>query len=63
MYEEVNKNGLKCDRLGGIIFDEMSIQQNIRIEKNGSVSELNGLTKLGTDEDMYVSSAEKRFKK
>ncbi|KAH3693126.1 hypothetical protein DPMN_192527 [Dreissena polymorpha] len=62
MYEEVNKNSLKCDRLGGIIFDEMSIQQNIRIEKNGSVSELNGLNELGTDEDMYVSSAE-RFKK
>ncbi|KAH3808876.1 hypothetical protein DPMN_137235 [Dreissena polymorpha] len=60
MYEEANKNGLEeCDRLGEIIFDEMSIQQDIQIEKNGSVLELNGFTELGMCQQLRKDSKSK----
>lgn len=53
MHEEASRRGLQeKDRLGGIIFDEMSIQQDIQIEKNGNVLELNGFTELGKEGDM-----------
>lgn len=54
MHEEADRRGMgESDRLGGIIFDEMSIQQDIQIEKDGHVLELTGLTNLGTEGDLY----------
>lgn len=53
MHEEANRLGLSSnDRLGGVIFDEMTIQQDIQLEKNGSVLEFTGFTDLGREGDM-----------
>ena len=54
MQEEANRRGMEDnERFGAIIFDEMSIQQDIQIEKNGTVLELTGFTDLGHDGDLF----------
>jgi len=48
MHEEASRKGMKeGEILGGVIFNEMSIQQDIQIDKNGNVLELAVFTELG----------------
>jgi len=56
MHEESNRLGMNEDaRIGGIIFDEMSIQQDIELQKNGGVLEMSGFTELGAEGDLCQS--------
>jgi hypothetical protein len=53
MHEEANRLGMDENaRIGGIVFDEMSIQEDIELQKNGGVLELCGFTELGAEGDL-----------
>ena len=50
MHMEANRQNLpKGERYGGIIFDEMSIQTDLEIDKKGDIVELTGFTDYGKE--------------
>lgn len=52
MFNEANRLNIpEKERYGGIIFDEMSIQCDIEIDKQGNVVELSGFTDYGSEGD------------
>jgi len=53
MHEEALKNGMDEEHcVGGIIFDEMSIQTDIHFENNGGLLEMTGFTDIGQEGDI-----------
>lgn len=53
MHIEANRQNMPEDgRYGGIIFDEMSIQADIEIDKKGDIVELTGFTDFGKEGDL-----------
>ncbi|XP_052258149.1 uncharacterized protein LOC127862916 [Dreissena polymorpha] len=52
MYTEANRQNIpEGERYGGIIFDEMSIQTDIQIDKHGDIVEISGFTDYGNEGD------------
>lgn len=54
MFNEAKRRHL-TNWSGGIIFDEMSIQADLQITKNGDAVELTGFTELGEDSNMLYT--------
>ncbi|KAH3748000.1 hypothetical protein DPMN_182437 [Dreissena polymorpha] len=53
MHEEALKNGMDEEHcVGGIMFDEMSIQTDIHFENNGRLLEVTGFTDIGQEGDI-----------
>ena len=53
MYKESRRHDMtEEEKIGGIIFDEMSIQQDIQLEKNGDVLEISGFSELDEEGNM-----------
>lgn len=53
MLDEAKRRDIPEDGMvGGLIFDEMSIQSDIQINKNGDIVELAGFTDIGVEGDL-----------
>ncbi|XP_052237193.1 uncharacterized protein LOC127848653 [Dreissena polymorpha] len=53
MHEEALKNGMDEEHcVGGLIFDEMTIQTDIHFENNGGLLEMTGFTDIGQEGDI-----------
>ena len=56
MFMEAQRRNIPDDgMIGGIIFDEMAVQSDVQISKNGDVVELVGFTDLGEEGDLCHS--------